>query len=37
MEQAVARVGQAERAQWRLFDDYHARNVVTAFSELEWE
>ncbi len=37
MEQAVARVGQAERARWRLFDDYHARNVVTAFSELEWE
>lgn len=37
MEQAVAGVGQEEKAEWRLFEDYHPRNVVTAFTELEWE
>jgi quinoprotein relay system zinc metallohydrolase 2 len=37
MEQAVAGVGQEEKARWRLFEDYHPRNVVTAFTELEWE
>ena len=37
MEQAIAMVGQGERPRWRLFDDYHARNVTAAFHELEWE
>ena len=37
MEDAVAEVGQAARDRWQLFDDYHPRNVVTAFTELEWE
>jgi len=37
MEQAIAAVGQSERPRWRLFDDYHARNVTAAFHELEWE
>lgn len=37
MEQAVATVGRSERDRWLLFDDYHPRNVVTAFTELEWE
>jgi quinoprotein relay system zinc metallohydrolase 2 len=37
MEQAIATVGQSERPRWRLFDDYHARNVTAAFHELEWE
>jgi quinoprotein relay system zinc metallohydrolase 2 len=37
MEQAIATVGQADRDHWRLFDDYHARNVTAAFHELEWE
>ena len=37
MEKAVETAGQAERAHWRLFDDYNARNVVTAYAELEWE
>ncbi len=27
----------SERANWELFDDYHARNATAAFSELEWE
>ncbi len=37
MEQAVATIGQEERTHWKLFDDYHPRNVITAFHELEWE
>ena len=29
--------GQSERGKWKLFDDYHVRNVTAAFAELEWE
>ena len=27
----------SERARWKLFDDYNARNATAAFSEIEWE
>jgi quinoprotein relay system zinc metallohydrolase 2 len=27
----------SERAHWRLFDDYNARNATAAYSEIEWE
>ena len=27
----------SERPQWKLFDDYNARNATAAFSEIEWE
>lgn len=37
IEQATETVGRSERDKWLLFDDYHARNIVTAFTELEWE
>lgn len=37
IETAVATVGQSERSNWLLFDDYNGRNVTTAFKELEWE
>ncbi|MGI4946559.1 MAG: quinoprotein relay system zinc metallohydrolase 2, partial [Janthinobacterium lividum] len=37
IETAVATVGQSERSDWLLFDDYNGRNVTTAFKELEWE
>jgi hypothetical protein len=37
IEKAVATAGQAERANWVLFDDYNGRNVTGAFKELEWE
>lgn len=30
-------VAEEERGRWLLFDDYHARNVTTAYKELEWE
>lgn len=34
---AAKEAGQAEHGAWKLFDHYHARNVTTAFAELEWE
>ncbi len=37
MQQAVDTAGAAERANWRLFDDYNGRNVIQAYKELEWE
>lgn len=35
--QAVARIDQAERGQWQLFDDYNPRNATAAYGELEWQ
>lgn len=37
MEQAMSEVGQSARPDWQLFDEFHKRNVSTAFAELEWE
>lgn len=37
MEWAMANVGQSARPDWRLFDEFHQRNISTAFAELEWE
>jgi quinoprotein relay system zinc metallohydrolase 2 len=37
MEQAMAEVGQSARGDWQLFDEFHKRNISTAFAELEWE
>jgi len=37
IESAVVSVGQEERSNWALFDDYNGRNVTAAFKELEWE
>lgn len=37
IRRAVETVGQGERDNWLLFDDYHGRNVTAAFVELEWE
>ena len=36
ISQAAKTVGQTERDHWALFDDYNARNVTEAYSELEW-
>jgi hypothetical protein len=30
-------IGQSARPDWQLFDDFHKRNVATAFAEMEWE
>ena len=34
---AAGNVAQEERPHWKLFDEFHARNVTAAFAELEWE
>lgn len=35
--EAVGHVAESERARWRLFDAFNARNATVAFTELEWE
>jgi quinoprotein relay system zinc metallohydrolase 2 len=37
ISRAVETVGQEERGEWLLFDQYHGRNVTAGFVELEWE
>jgi quinoprotein relay system zinc metallohydrolase 2 len=37
VEGAVKWAGQSQRDDWRLFDDYNARNVTAAYSEFEWD
>ena len=37
LEEATKTAGFSEREAWKLFDQYHARNVSAAFAELEWE
>jgi len=37
LEQALESVGYQAKAEWKLFDDFHRKNVSTAFAELEWE
>ncbi len=34
---ATKTAGQSERGNWKLFDQYHVRNVTSAYAELEWE
>jgi quinoprotein relay system zinc metallohydrolase 2 len=37
LEEATKIAGFSERDAWKLFDQYHVRNVSAAFAELEWE
>lgn len=37
LTQAVETAAREERPRWLLFDDYHAHNVTSAYTELEWE
>ncbi|HEY0832650.1 MAG TPA: quinoprotein relay system zinc metallohydrolase 2 [Azospirillum sp.] len=37
IQRAVAEVAVEERPRWKLFDEYHPRNVTAVFAELEWE
>ncbi|HYH69941.1 MAG TPA: quinoprotein relay system zinc metallohydrolase 2 [Methyloceanibacter sp.] len=37
LEDATRTVGISERDDWKMFDQYHVRNVTAAFAELEWE
>lgn len=34
---AARSAGAGERDNWRLFENYHARNATAGFAELEWE
>lgn len=37
LTEATEHVGAGLRSGWRLFDEYHLRNVTNAYVELEWE
>jgi quinoprotein relay system zinc metallohydrolase 2 len=37
IETAEKWVGQSQRDDWKLFDDYNKRNVTAAYSEYEWD
>lgn len=37
LEDAVKTVGLAYKDKWKLFDDFHRKNVTKAYAELEWE
>lgn len=37
LEQAIEKVGVSEKDNWKLFTQFHKKNVTSAFAELEWE
>lgn len=37
LDEAVENIGQGESDRWLLFDQHHRRNVIKAYTELEWE
>lgn len=37
LEEAVKSVGLSFKDRWKLFDDFHRKNVTKAYAELEWE
>lgn len=37
MSRAVDHLGESQRGDWELFDEFNKRNATAAFKELEWE
>lgn len=37
LAQTLERAGLTERGRWKLFSEFHPRNITTCFTELEWE
>ena len=37
LREAQNTVAYGERTRWQLFDSYHKRNIIAAYTELEWE
>ncbi len=37
LEEAIENIGYSEAKRWKLFDQFHRKNITSAFAELEWE
>ncbi|MDQ7091600.1 MAG: quinoprotein relay system zinc metallohydrolase 2 [Methylococcales bacterium] len=37
LEEAVESVAYSEKNRWKLFEQFHRKNITAAFAELEWE
>ncbi|UCC55158.1 MAG: quinoprotein relay system zinc metallohydrolase 2 [Gammaproteobacteria bacterium] len=37
LREAQKTVAYGERTRWQLFENYHKRNIIAAYTELEWE
>ncbi len=37
LEDAIKTVAYSEQKRWKLFNEFHKKNISTAFAELEWE
>ena len=37
MNEAIRHLGESQRGNWELFDEFNPRNASAAFQELEWE